>query len=85
MIARCGLLIAIGVSLAMAGAPAAFAAAPITDGKQVPTLTIPIAPDPNDGADESTPVPCRMRPLSRPPPTSPSRRSSTTFPSCLPR
>ncbi|MBB3930619.1 hypothetical protein GGR25_001658 [Kaistia hirudinis] len=55
MIARCGLLIAIGMSLAMAGVPAAFAAAPITDGKQVPTLTIPIAPDPNDGADESTP------------------------------
>lgn len=48
-------LIVASMGLVMAYAPAAFAAAPITDGKQVPTLTIPIAPDPGEGADESTP------------------------------
>lgn len=58
MVARCALILIAG--LAMATVPGGFASAAI-DSQQVPTLTVPIAPDPGDNAQEddtpSTPSP----------------------------
>ncbi|MCX5512317.1 hypothetical protein [Kaistia algarum] len=54
MFARCAMLLVAGVALV--GASMAFAAAP-ADAKQVPTLTVPLAPDPSDDmGDSDTPA-----------------------------
>jgi hypothetical protein len=48
MFARCAIFLVVG--MALVGVPTAFAAASV-DGARAPTVTIPVAPDPDDGMD----------------------------------